>query len=194
MANYGFAAFNHIQSVLGEIDTYQSILGNQRPVATIIDPAQDGKEIEKINKDVPDQVMMQGRLKSGALLSYHLRGGANFAGAEGVIWSIYGEKGEIRITNPASPIDISHDGIKIQLHLFGEKEPKTLELPENEMEKLSDPARSVGMIYLAYYNGNQGGMAGYPDWETGFKVHEVVEDMFSRSANFEEFGQPVKSL
>jgi predicted dehydrogenase len=163
-------------------------------VQTTIDPQQDSKEVDKFEKDTPEHVMIQGRFKSGAIFNYNLRGGMPFAGADGLIWTIYGEKGEIRVTSPSSLIDIDHEGIKIQLHIFGEKEPQTLELAQDEMEKLPDPQQSVGRIYLAYLEGNEGDMAGYPTWETGFKVHELIEDMYNRSAGFTYFGEPVKPL
>lgn len=161
---------------------------------TIIDPSQDGKEVDKLQKDTPEHVTLHGRLKSGAIFNYHLRGGPPFAGAEGLVWTIYGEKGEIRITSPASPIDISHDGVKIQLHVGGEEEARTLELEKDEMEALPDPAQSVGRIYLAYLEGKEGGEGGYPTWEMGFKVHELIEDMYRRSDGFTYFGEPVRAL
>lgn len=161
---------------------------------TIVNPDQGGKEVDKVEKDTPEHVMIQGRFKSGALFNYHLRGGMPFAGAEGLIWSIYGETGEIRVTSPSSPVDINHDKIKIQLHTLHEKEPKTLKLAQDEMEKLPDPQQSVGRIYLAYIEGNEGGLAGYPTWEMGFKVHELIEDMYARSASFTYFGEPVRPL
>jgi len=158
----------------------------------LIDPQQDGKKVETVHKDTPDQILLQGRLESGALISYHLRGGAPFPGQEGVTWLIYGEKGEIRITSPHAPVDIMHKGISIKLHEFGQKEAQDLELPKDDMSELEHPGQNVGQIYEAYARGQEGGEGGYPNWEMGMKRHELIEEMWKRSDGEAPSGEPVK--
>ena len=148
-----------------------------RPTIDIFDPEQSGQKMEPIQKDTPDQVLLQGRFESGALFSYHLRGGDPFPSEPGLTWSIYGEKGEIRITNPITAVDISHQSVSIRLHEFGQKEAQVLELPEDELSDLPHPVQNVGRIYEAYAKGTAGG---YPDWEKGMKRHELIEEMWSR--------------
>jgi len=131
-------------------------------------------------KDTPDHILLQGRLSSGATISYSLRGGDAFPGQPTVVWEIYGEKGEIRITNPASTIDIVHAGIDIQLHVFGEDAEK-VDIPEDELSSVPHPAQNVGRIYDAYAKGREGGEGGYPNWDKGFKMHELMEEMFTNS-------------
>lgn len=185
-------AFNYVAVALGELDTFHSILGNQRPIVELIDPQQGGKHVETVQKDTPDQILLQGRLQSGALLSYHLRGGEPFPGQPGVVWAIYGEKGEIRVTNPMAMLDMVHDGVSIKLHRFGEKEPQDVELPKDELADLAHPCQNVGRIYEAYAKGVEGGEDGYPNWKKAIARHEFMEEMWRRADSSKgSFGEPV---
>ncbi|MCJ1432873.1 transcription regulator gal80 [Xylographa pallens] len=183
-------SINLILATLGELDTFHSILGNQRPTVELMDPQQGGKVVETVQKDTPDQVLLQGRLASGALLSYHLRGGEPFPGEKGLMWSIYGEKGEIHITYATCVLDIQHEGASIKLHVFGQ-DVQELELPEDDMSGMAHPAQNVGRIYEAYAKGEEGG---YPDWELGMKRHELIEEMWRRWDGEGAFGQPVAGV
>ena len=181
-------AFNYIIATLGEMGTFHSMLGNQRPSVDLMDPQQGGKVVETVQEDTPDQVLLQGRFAdSGAFFSYHLRGGEPFSGQPGLVWSIYGEKGEIRITNPLSVLDILHDDVKIMLHDFaGGKEPREVEVPKDGMSDLAGTSENVGRIYEAYARD-----ANYPDWKDGMKRHELIEEMWKRSDGKKSFGESV---
>lgn len=52
--------------MLGDFESSQAILANQRPMINIVD---DGKTVETIHKDVDDHIMVQGKLQSGAVAS-----------------------------------------------------------------------------------------------------------------------------
>lgn len=133
-----------------------------------------------VQKDTPDTILLHGRLESGTTVSYSLRGGDAFPGQPPVVWEIYGEKGVIRMTNPASAIDIMHAGVDIQLQVFG-KEAEKVELPKDDLSDLAHPAQNVGKIYEAYARGREGGEGGYPNWDKGYKMHELMEEMFTNS-------------
>lgn len=175
-------------STLGEIETFQSILGNQRPSVDMIDPDQGGKHVKTVQKDTPDQILFQGRFASGALISYHLRGGNPFAGDKGLVWSIYGEKGEIKVTCPMCMMDIVHAGVEMKLQVFGKDDVETLELPEDDFSDLPHPAQNVGRIYAAYADGHKGGDSGFPDWQVGMKRHRLMEAMWKQSDGQSPFG------
>lgn len=180
--------------MLGEVNSFQSMLGNVRPEVQIMDPGQGGKVVETRTKDTPDNIFIQGRFASGALFSYHIRGGEPFAGTPGVDFRIYGEKGEIRITNPVSVMDISHDGVQIKLQIFGKGGTENIELPKDALSDLPHPAQNVGREYEAYAAGNAGGDDGYPDWEVAMIRHRLMDDMFEKSKDFSVFGEPVPKV
>lgn len=168
------------------MSTFHSILGNQRPKVDLVDDKDN--VVETVEKDTPDQVMFAGRLENGTLLSYHLRGGAPFADQPGVIWTIYGEKGEIKITNPMSLLDIVPAGINIQLQVFGKEGVEELKVPEDDMTSLKHPSQNVGRIYEAFAKGEVGT---YPDWKLAMKRHELMEEMWRRSDGERAFGEGV---
>ena len=157
----------------------------------LIDPARGGNVVETVQTDVADHILLQGGLESGALLSYHLRGGAPFAGQPGVIWTIYGEKGEVRITNPVTGLDITHEGLSINLHVFGEKEARPVELPKDDLSELAHPGQNVGRVYEAYASGKDGGPDGYPNWMLGLRRHELIEQIWKSADGEKPFGESV---
>jgi predicted dehydrogenase len=189
-----FLAINYIMASLGPISTFHSILANQRPKVDMVnEKSEDPKKIvETVNKDTPDQLLLQGKLESGAVISYHLRGGDAFPGQPALTWEIYGEKGVIVITHFVSVLDIVSKGCSIKMQIFGEKDAQTLELPEDEMSSLKGPSENVGRIYEAVAAGKKGGDGGYPDWEMGFERHELIEEMWKRSDGSEPFGTAVQ--
>ncbi|MCJ1317641.1 transcription regulator gal80 [Xylographa vitiligo] len=181
-------SINLILATLGELSTFHSILGNQRPTVSLTDPHHGNEVVTTFQKDTPDQVLLQGRLASGALLSYHLRGGDPFPGTPGLTWVIYGAAGEIRITNPAWMLDMVHSGVRIQLHTFGEEEVQELRVGKDEMSGVGDPAQNVGRVYEAYAAGKEGG---WPDWGLGMRRHELIEEMWRRGDGEGADGEPV---
>jgi hypothetical protein len=84
-----------LRVVLGGFASVQSILTNQRPQVKIF--RADGSVLEEsARKTAPDHMMLQGTLTSGVVFSATVRGGSPFKDTPGLVWSIYGEKGEIR--------------------------------------------------------------------------------------------------
>jgi len=135
------------------------------------------KVVETVTKNTPDHVYLHGIFKSGATVSYSLRGGDQFPNEPAVRWYIYGEKGEIRITNQASGLDIIEADLKIDLHVFG-NDVEHVDLPKDDLSNLDHPAQNVGRIYEAYAQGKN---ESYPDWNQGYKMHELMEEMFTKS-------------
>jgi len=68
---------------LGELESFNSIIGVKRPKVQLVDRV--GKFVKTVPRTSHDQILVQGHLVSGALISYHLRGGAAFGGNEGLI-------------------------------------------------------------------------------------------------------------
>lgn len=109
-----------------------------------------------------------------------MRGGDPFPGEAAMVWEIYGDKGEIRITKKFSTFDVIHESIDIQLHVFG-SEVRRVELPKDNLSDLAHPGQNIGKIYEAYAMGNEGGEGGYPTWSVGLKLHQLMEEMMVNS-------------
>ncbi len=56
--------------VLGDFEHSQGILANQRPFVNLVS---DGKKVDTVHKDIADHIMVQGKLKSGAVTSMSVR-------------------------------------------------------------------------------------------------------------------------
>lgn len=160
--------------------------------------AAEKKVDETFTTTAPDKVILTGKLTSGALLTYHMEGGAPFPGEPGLKWRIVGDKGEIQITNPVFTMDIMHMGAKIMYLEYGEPklvhpmqpgqtppEAVEIEVPKDSMSEMKPPAQNVGRLYEAYADGKTDM---YPDWSLGLKRHELMEEMFQRWDGKEPFG------
>jgi len=177
--------------VFGELETFDTIMGIERPKVDLIDLENKGRVVDTITKDTPDNISLQGRFKDGTLLNYGLRSAAPFPGDAGMRWLINGEKGEVLITCPAAMFDINHEGVKIQLHEFSNDKAEDIELPADELAGLKHPAQNVGRLYEAYAKGDT---KGYCDWNLALKRHELIEEMFQRGDGSKPFGDKAAYL
>ncbi|PCG91585.1 Hypothetical protein PENO1_093020 [Penicillium occitanis (nom. inval.)] len=166
-----------VQQVLGEFSSFQSLLSNQRSVVKIVEA--DGSVVkENAVKTTPDHVMIQGMLNSGAVLSATIRGGAPFKGSPGLEWSIYGEKGEIRITGPSAFIEIVGT-TSIQLHDFTTDEVVELQLKNRTSAPMDSKTRNVARIYEAIAVGANRLLC---DFEGAVKRHQFIEEVYNQNS------------
>lgn len=162
-------------------------MGIDHPTAEIMDPAQGGKVIESVKKDTPDNILLQGRFESGTLFNYQMRAGKAFPGEPGCRWLINGDKGDIQLTNPRGCFDIEHLGIEIRYRRAGEEEAEVINLPEDELSGLEQPAQNVGRLYDAYAKGKTDS---YADWKVALNRHKFIEELFRRCDGSKPFGEP----
>jgi len=130
-------------------------------------------------KSVPDQIMVQGQLESGAAISVHYRGGVSRG--TNLLWEINGTEGDIQITG-----DLGHAQM-IQLTVKGANgEDKQLEplMPEKDLYTGFPEfaaARNIAVIYDRLYNDIQNGTNTAPTFEQAVRLHEIV-DAIEKSA------------
>jgi hypothetical protein len=152
--------------------------------------------LETVETDTPDQIFLQGRLLSQALLSFHMEGGEPFPGEPGLRWHIVGDKGELMITNNIMLMDVLHTGVKILLREYSQKlasdkgdflndkphqqhgaEVVDIGIPQDKMTELVGVAQNVGRLYEAFADERT---KGYADWSVGLRRHELMKEMFDR--------------
>jgi predicted dehydrogenase len=167
-------AIDYVLYVLGELKSYTSFIANQRPETRIID-RKTNAVVETVIKNTPDQFLIQGTLQSGALLSFHLRGGKPFPTGPQFLWRIYGEKGEIEVTAPMAYLNVGSDDTKVLLHdqLTGQVE--TIEVEKDEWDELPQPAKNIARLYEAIRKGESEGVA---DFESTVQRHALIEEMY----------------
>lgn len=149
----------------------------QRPEVGIV--GSDGKVVETVTSDVPDHVLLQGKLlaHSDAPLSIAFRRGQPFKNSPGLAWSIYGEQGEIRLTSTAGSIQANDADAQIDLHDFGKDTVETVQV-ERRYVDLPIPARNVAAMYEAFANKEK---ESYPDFQHALMRHGMVAEIFRSS-------------
>jgi predicted dehydrogenase len=104
--------------VLGEFEWLNGYVSSQFSDVDLVKTSDDSK-IEKtgitIRKDIADQVLIQGKLLSGATASVHIRGQQNsdLTREEGLRWEIHGSQGDIVITSTSCLAELS----KLSIHM-----------------------------------------------------------------------------
>ena len=153
----------------------KSTLQIRRPEVDIRDG--DGIIRETVTSDVPDLIYVSGALpgspiiSDGAILAIRYRRGDPFKGEPGLVWTIEGEKGEIRLVSPSGPaIQALSEPGTIEIHNFDTDEVETVEWKWHDwQEGLPIPARNIGALYEAFADGRK-----YPTFQDAVERHEQI--------------------
>lgn len=173
MVTIGFGhMIDFVVLVLGELSFFRSQLSIQRSQVPIIDS--NGAVLETVTTDVADHIMLQGILTSSAPLSVTFRRGPPFKGTPGFIWSIHGEKGEIRISAPGPALQASDDEADVTVHNFDQEELEVIEWDQH-FKDLPRSARNVAAMYEAFANEET---QKYPDFGHAVLRHRQIEEVF----------------
>lgn len=141
------------------------MLGNQRPTVDIIDD--NGKIVESgVKKDAPDHILVQGTLASGGIMSITMRGGKRIPDSPGLVWRIYGEKGEILIT--ADGPTFQTGAVKVYDNEKGVVEE--IKLPEDSKDDLPLSGRNVARLYDAFARRGE-----YATFEDALERHRLID-------------------
>lgn len=148
------------------------------------DPATD-KILETVHSNVPDLIIATGTVRESAFTQ---KGGASFLirvrrgavpGEPGLVWTICGERGEIRLTGPSPSAlhvgPVGEEEIRIEVHNFATNEVSKVEWDWKDWQKeLPVPARNVATVYEAFAQGQ-----GYPTFEDALVRHEQLDGMLA---------------
>lgn len=149
-------------------------MGNQRPETRIINRATN-TVVDTVIKDSPDQVLLQGTLQSGTILSVHIRGGRAFASKPKFLWRIYGEEGEIEVTASSLGLNVGYGDEQILLDDLVTGKLETVVVEKDEWDELPRPAMNVARLYEAFRKGEADGV---PTFEEAVKRHELIDGMY----------------
>lgn len=181
-------AFDLVQSVLGEAVSVKGHFQLQRPEGKVFNPVTKEPLGPPVKSDVPDLIIATATLPESAVvqrdatLLFRFRRGQPFPGDPQFVWTINGEKGEIRITSQdAAALSVLAGGARkptIEIHDFESNEvDKSVDWGYPEWQEELDlpmPARNVGSIYEAFASGTG---QGYPTFEDALRRHEQLEGM-----------------
>lgn len=183
--------FDFVQEAVGQTVDVQAHFQLQRPEAKVRD-SKTNEIIQTITSDVPDLITTIGTIaasptvQEGAQLSVRLRRGAPFPGEPALVWTVNGEKGEIRLAATggialqamAYTKGVPKGDVSLELHDFATDKVEELELEWAPwQEELPINARSVGAVYEAFADGKDGG---YPTFEDALRRYQQLDGFISK--------------
>ena len=127
-------------------------------------------------KTAEDQILLQGKLESGAAFSVHYRGGVSKA--TNFLWEINGTEGDLQITGDTGHGQMANFSIK------GAKSEddslQELEVPKEALEGWPEfpGARNVGHIYQLLAEDIKTGSRKAPNFEDGVKWHQLIAEIY----------------
>ncbi|WP_319519073.1 Gfo/Idh/MocA family oxidoreductase [uncultured Martelella sp.] len=162
-----------VKDVLGEFGPLDATLGFNFKTVTVTDTHEDKP------KTAADQVMVQGRMESGAAFSLHYKGGVNRG--TNFLWEINGTEGDIQVTAGLGHAQMVQLTIK---GAHGEEKVLSDQMPDPSVYegKPEFPgARNVAGIYARLADDIQNGTRTAPTFADGVALHEVL-DAIEKSA------------
>jgi predicted dehydrogenase len=186
---------DYVNEVLGDWESFDAKMQIQRPKLKVF--GSKGEVTGSVKSDVPDFLSAHGTLKTdngvtvpGATLSATFRLGQPFKGEPGLVWTIVGEKGELRVTAPG-PYLMSGDSyngpVTIEHYHHATDEVKELKWDWAEWQKkLGLRARSTAEVYERYAEWVEGGKGDvvegreWPTLEDGVKLMREFDAMYKQ--------------
>ncbi|WP_028223635.1 Gfo/Idh/MocA family protein [Paraburkholderia oxyphila] len=179
----GGHAIAAIDAVLGPIDQIDAVLSQRRPTVRVIETG------EAVEMKTPDHLMANAILRSGAPLSFQLRGGVP-RGTK-LLWEINGSEGDLRITarNEYVPA-INISPLRVEFGRKGQDGWEELDVPDPFPIDAGDAvaARNVAGVYRLLADDLRHGTRSAPSFDHACALHEVLHAIEQSS----ETGKRVK--
>ena len=151
----------------------------------IKDPS-SGSITETVRTTVPDLAVATASLRAsahvqaGATLALRYRRGQAFKGEPALVWTVTGERGEIRVTAPEGPglNAFARDSDTVEVYDFASDtlEDAGWSWPEDKRD-LPVTARNIGSLYEAFADGDE---TKYPTFDHALKRHRQLEEMLTK--------------
>lgn len=153
--------------VLGEIESLSAIIANRSPTTDIIDDSTGAVVTKDFPKTAPDQVLVQATLESGAVASFHMRGGTSIGGFR---WLIYGDQGEIEVSGLFMLVHINLPvPWKVRVSDASGAVVEEMDISDGEGQP------SVNRLYEAFKDGRRHDFA---DFGHAVKRHRVIQAIY----------------
>jgi predicted dehydrogenase len=155
-----------LRDVLGDVVEVSAMLETRRKKVMAVET---GKSVDM---DAPDQILVTGRLASGATLSMHYQGGEP-RGIGGFVWDIHGTQGDIRVT-----ADTGHTQIMPLTIMGAQGEDRTLQqiaAPEDDVGLESLVPGNVARIYQRLACDLRYGTQTAPSFEDAVALHTLLD-------------------
>jgi predicted dehydrogenase len=181
-----------VHDLLGEFESFENRMQIQRPTLKTMGKA------GVISSDVPDFLAVHGKLTRGkvdiadeATLAVTWRSGPPFKGSPGFVWTINGEKGELKVTSTSGPylqLDPCEKPVKIELHDFATDQVSEIEWDWKDWQKeLPFESRIVGELYERYAHWVEHGK-GRVEEETDWpRLHDALPRLMELETLFAQY-------
>ena len=170
--------FDNVQHVLGEVKDPKIATQIRYPEVGIRDG--EGNITETVKPDVPDLVVLSGALpgnslvSKGANLTLRFRRGEPFKSEPGLVWTIEGDKGELRLVAPGGPAinAMSYDPpVTLEIHDYATDEVTPVEWSWYDWQaELPVASRNIAALYEVFAEGGK-----YPTFQDALERHEQVD-------------------
>lgn len=162
-----------IRHVLGDFGALEATFGRNFDTVHLLDTGEDRP------KTVPDQVMVQGRMASGAAVSIHYRGGTSRG--TNFLWEVNGTEGDLRVTG-----DMGYPQI-VELTLLGARgdervlQPIASQVPADARFP-SAASQNVAGIYTRMAQDIRTGSRSAPTFADAVELHDLLDALEASAA------------
>ena len=167
-------AIEAICYALGEITEVQALTAQRRPHVTLVGTG------EILPMDADDQVVVAGRLETGAMLTVHYRGGEE---GTGLMWEINGTKGDLKMTGKFGALQ------QVDFELFRAAGPygefKKIEVPSSYRTTSLDlpgPAVNIAELYAQFAEDMRNGTPHCLGFDHAVTRHELIDAVAESAA------------
>ncbi len=171
---------------MGDIQNERAHFQLENPLLKLKDP-NTHKTVDTVKTDVPDLVILTGSLRESTVaeenatvnIRYHR--GPPFKGEPAFVWTIRGQKGELRLVSPGGPGLWSNDfpePVTIEVYDYATEDVSAVEWQWADWQlDISSPVkgrtgRNIASIYEAYAEGDE---SKYAVFGTALKRHEQLD-------------------
>ena len=172
-----------LTATLGGIESYSSVLKNQRPSVALVDSKFSVVDPSFPNS-VHDHMFVQGELVGGIPFSFQLRGGPAFKDTPALDWRVYGSKGEIRITSIPGQIWMA-GGTHLQVYHFDTEKVEDIDLSKvlDETDPgfgFEAPVDNVARLYNAFAKEDT---EKYLDFEKSLHWARFIDNLYEHAGS-----------
>ncbi|OCK78082.1 NAD(P)-binding protein [Lepidopterella palustris CBS 459.81] len=154
--------------VLGEFESLQAVLANQRPVLELVN--EEGKMVREVEKTSHDYMAVVGKLQNGGVASVVYQGGMSKT-EKNFYWEINGTEGDLVMEGPVGHVQMYQPSLK-----FVRKEEGAV-LDVVEVEQADGFNFNVGKAWDAFAGvGNAEG--GVTTFEDALVRHKMIEAIY----------------
>jgi len=160
---------------LGGLEECSTLLTTRWPETKLLKADMSFDRVAK--RETADHVMLQGILRNNsAPISMALRHGKTFKDTPGLVWRVFGTKGEIRFTS-ATMLNDSMGGEKIEVYDHEKDVVATVEVEYDEVvRELTPMAKNVGMLYEGFVEGKSV-EEGFVGFKEAVEWHKALDQM-----------------